>query len=181
MTAAAEPWPDTLLGHSQDASHRRRVAAFCFVTAALLLPAGYLAGRYHLAIDPQLVRCLPEVHAVLIDRLGHPRQRGELVVFEAHGLAPAFPDGTLLVKRLAALPGDRVDVSPQGVQVNGELVAPGLALAGKLGHQPADFTRSYQVPPDHFLALGTHELSLDGRYYGPLPDTLQRGSATILF
>ena len=164
-----------------DAAHRRRVAVFCLVTAALLPPAGYLAGRYQLALDPQAIRCLPELRAVLIDRQGQPHQAGDLVVFEARGLAPAFADGTLLVKRLAALPGDRVEVAPEGVRINGELRARGLDLAPRLGHAPADFTRRYQVPADHFLPLGTHPLSLDGRYYGPLPDTLQRGSATILF
>ena len=44
-------------------------------------------------------------------------------MFEAQGLAPAFADGTLLVKRLAGLPGDLVDVTAEGVRVNGQLVA----------------------------------------------------------
>ena len=57
----------------------------------------------------------------------------------------------------------------------------GLALARKLGHAPGDFARSYRLPKGQFLALGSHELSLDGRYYGPLPECLIRGSARILF
>lgn len=174
------PWQSTFARFA-DVAHRRRVAAFCLVTAAFLPPAGYLAGRYRLALDPQTIRCLPELRAVLIDRQGQPHRQGDLLVFEARGLAPAFADGTLLVKRLVALPGDRVAVSPEGVRVNGALRAQGLALASRLGHAPADFTRSYRMPAGHFLALGSHPLSLDGRYYGPLPDTLRRGSATILF
>ena len=54
-------------------------------------------------------------------------------------------------------------------------------LARQLGHAPEDFAGSYTMPPGTFLALGTDPLSLDGRYYGPLPDTLQRGTAMILF
>ena len=162
-------------------AHRRQVARFCFVSAALLLPGGYAVARYGLAIDPQAVRCLPEVRAVLIDRWQPPTARGDLVVFEAQGLEPAFADGTLLVKRLAGLPGDRIDVTAKGVRVNGQLLAEGLALAGKLGHDPADFTRHYRVPQGQFLALGSDPSSLDGRYYGPLPQDRIRGRARVLF
>jgi len=162
-------------------AHRRKVARFCFVSAALLLPGGYAVARWGLAIDPQVVRCLPEVRAVLIDRWQPPTERGDLVVFEAQGLEPAFADGTLLVKRLAGLPGDLVDVTAAGVRVNGQLLADGLALAGKLGHAAADFTRHYRVPQGQFLALGTDPSSLDGRYYGPLPQDRIRGRARVLF
>ncbi len=162
-------------------AHRRKVARFCFVSAALLLPGGYAVARWGLAIDPQVVRCLPEVRAVLIDRWQPPTERGDLVVFEAQGLEPAFADGTLLVKRLAGLPGDLVDVTAAGVRVNGQLLAEGLALAGKLGHAAADFTRHYRVPQGQFLALGTDPSSLDGRYYGPLPQDRIRGRARVLF
>lgn len=165
----------------RDPHHRRRVRCFLLLGAALLLPGAYLADRFHLGIDPQLVRCLPELRAVLIDRGRRPTHIGQLVVFEARGLAPAFADGTLLVKRLAALPGDRVEVSATGVRVNGTQVARGLDLARQLGHRPQDFVRSYTMPPGTFLALGTDRRSLDGRYYGPLPASLQRGAATILF
>ena len=165
----------------RDPRHRCHVAGFLMLSAALLLPGAYLADRFHLGIDPQLVRCLPEMRAVLIDRATHPTQIGQLVVFEAQGLAPAFADGTLLVKRLAALPGDHIDVSAEGVRVNGTKVTQGLDLARELGHRPQDFIGSYIMPPGTFLALGTDRRSLDGRYYGPLPASLQRGAATILF
>ena len=138
------PWP--LLARLADPAHRRRIARFCFVTAALLLPAGYAAGRYRLAIDPQTIRCLPEVRAVLIDHATPAEAIGELVVFAAKGLAPAWPDGTLLVKRLAALEGDLVEISPMGVRINGQPAAHGMALARKLGHTPEEFARSYRLP-----------------------------------
>lgn len=162
-------------------AHRRKIARFCFLTAALLLPAGYAAGRYQLAIDPQTIRCLPDVRAVLIDRDTLAAAVGDLVVFEAKGLSPVWPDGTLLVKRLAARPGDLVEISTTSVSINAQPAAHGLALARQLGHPPAAFARTYRVPPGHFLALGTHELSLDGRYYGPVPDAQRRGKAWALF
>mgnify|MGYP000039930963 CR=1 FL=1 len=164
-----------------DPAHRRKAARFCFVTAALLLPAGYAAGRYGLALDPQTVRCLPEVRAVLLDRAVTPKDRGALVLFEAQGLEPAFKNGTFLVKLMAGLPGDWVEISTTGVRINGRLVAEGLDLATKLGHAPADFARQYQIPAGHFLPLGTARASLDGRYYGPIATDRIRGAAVVLF
>ena len=162
-------------------AHRHKLARFCFVSAVLLLPGSYATARYGLGIDPQAVRCLPDVRAVLIDRWQPPTARGDLVVFEAKGLEPAFATGTLLVKRLEALPGDLVDVTAEGVRVNGQLVALGLTLATKLGHEAAAFTRHYRMPAGQFLALGTDPSSLDGRYYGPLPQSRIRGRAWVLF
>ena len=164
-----------------DPAHRRKIARFCFLTAALLLPAGYAAGRYALALDPPTVRCLPEARAVLLDHAARPQDRGELVLFEAHGLEPAFKDGTLLVKRMAGLPGDWIEISSTGVRVNGQLLAEGLDLAPLLGHAPADFARQYQIPEGHFLPLGTARASLDGRYYGPIAADRIRGGAVVLF
>ena len=66
-------------------------------------------------------------------------------------------------------------------RTRGRPVAAGLALASKLGHDPADFTRHYRVPQGRFLALGTDPSSLDGRYYGPLPQGRIRGRARVLF
>ena len=164
-----------------DPAHRRKVARFCFLTGVMLPPAGYAADRYGLAIDPQTVRCLPEVRAVLLDRAATPKDRGDLVLFEAQGLEPAFEDGTLLVKLMAGLPGDRVEISTTGVRVNGQLVAEGLDLATRLGHAPGDFTRQYRIPEGHFLPLGTARASLDGRYYGPIASDRIRGGAVVLF
>ena len=164
-----------------DPAHRRKVARFCFLTGALLPPAGYAADRYGLALDPQTVRCLPEVRAVLLDRAATPQSRGDLVLFEAQGLEPAFKDGTLLVKLMAGLPGDWVEISTSGVRINGQLRAAGLDLAAQLGHAPADFARQYQIPEGHFLPLGTARASLDGRYYGPIATDRIRGGAVVLF
>ena len=164
-----------------DPAHRRKIGRFCFLAGALLPVAGYAADRYGLAIDPQTVRCLPEVRAVLLDRAATPQSRGDLVLFEAQGLEPAFKDGTLLVKRMAGLAGDWVEVSTTGVRVNGQLRAEGLDLTTKLGHAPADFTRQYRIPAGHFLPLGTARASLDGRYYGPIATDRIRGAAVVLF
>lgn len=144
----------------------------------LLDGAALAAGtRWRIGLDPQINRCLPEIRAVMMDLWSDLPPRGGLIVFEAYGLEPAYPDGSLLVKLLTAQSGDLVEVSEVGVKVNGELVAQGLALATRLGHLPSAFTRTYTVPDGHFLALGTAADSLDGRYYGTLPLDRARGAA----
>lgn len=173
--------PSWIAPHLPACWRRQRAARFLLVTACLLPLAGYLGERYRLGLDPQAVRCLPEVRAVLIDRWRRPGHRGDLVAFEARGLAPAFADGTLLVKLQAALPGDAVEVGPEGVRVNGRLAARGLELAARLGRPPAAFARRYRVPEGRFLPLGTAPLSLDGRYYGTVPFARVRGVAFRLF
>lgn len=160
----------------------RRQLLVC-VPALTLLGGGmaFAGQRYRIGIDPQTVRCLPDVRAVAIDLTASPPKRGGLVAFAAQGLEPAFEDGTLLVKILAGLPGDQVAVTEQAVTVNGKTFAHGLALAASLGHQPADYVRSYTVPDAHFIALGDGPQSLDSRYYGPVPLAQVRGRAWKLF
>ena len=135
---------------------------------AVCMVAGWawLAERYRLGIDPQISRCLPDTRLVLIDRDAALPARGDLVAFRAANLAPLFPDGTILVKILAGLPGDRIAVTGQAVVVNHQAVARGLALAERLGQRPADFIRTVTVPPDHYFVIGWSEDSFDSRYYG---------------
>ena len=72
------------------------------------------------------------------------------------------------LKRIAALPGDHVDMTPKGVRVNGEPI-PDTAPEPGLPHCPF---ASYTVPPDMLLVLGQHPDSWDGRYTCFLPQSL---------
>lgn len=164
------------------AGRGRRLLLFAMVGAGVIAASLPIIGlRWQIGIDPQVYRCLPEVHAVLIDLATAPKARGELVSFEARGLEPAFPDGRILVKILAGIPGDRVDIDANGVRINGTPAASGLALAQVLGHSPETFARSFTIPDGFFFALGTGPRSLDSRYYGPVPTSRIRGKAWALW
>lgn len=136
---------------------------------------------------------------IVIARLGQP-QRGDIVTF----YSPS--DGTRLIKRLIALPGDRVEMRGERLTINGrqadyslldsvpETVAGGVDLVAQrvsetLGAQEHDIQimpkvdarRDFApivVPPDHYLMLGDNrDNSADSRYFGFVPRRLLIGRA----
>ena len=78
------------------------------------------------------------------------------------------------LKRIAALPGDHVTFSAQGIYVKDKLV-PNTAPETGLPHFPFG---SYTVPVDMFLGLAQHPDSWDGRYIGFLPQSLISSTVT---
>jgi signal peptidase I len=136
----------------------------------------------------------------VLARLGEP-QRGDIVVFHS----PA--DGTRLLKRLVALPGDRVEMRNKRLWINGE--APDYAQEGwvlehpggtpvealRLKETAAGPTHEVQwlrprggegyddfgpivVPADRYLMLGDNrDNSADSRWFGLVPRELLVGRA----
>jgi conjugative transfer signal peptidase TraF len=123
-------------------------------------------------------------------------KRGAWVVFclpeeAAHvGLERAYlhrgpcPGGSQeLIKEIAALPGDRVTLSPSGLTVNGSAI-PGAALhtvdraRRMLAHAPFG---EKVVSPGELWVLGVdHRMSWDSRYFGPVPVDRVRAAAIPL-
>jgi len=85
-----------------------------------------------------------------------PLKRGALVLLK------------MPLKTIAALPGDQVDMTPTGIEINGK-PQPNTTPAPNLPHCPFGY---YVVPADMFLALGHHPDSWDGRYTCFLPESL---------
>jgi signal peptidase I len=129
---------------------------------------------------------------IVITRLGEP-QRGDIVTFSSP------KDGTRLIKRLIALPGDTVEMRGKQLRINGEIAhyavagAPSpsneLPVSEKLAdtarqiqwltpHGPADDFGPLTVPADHYLMLGDNrDNSADSRYFGFVPRNLLIGRA----
>lgn len=123
---------------------------------------------------------------LIVARLGDPR-RGDIVTFESPH------DGTRLIKRIVALPGDTVEMRGKVLRINGvtasyarvdgasqpdepEAVQLDESLDGR-GHrvQWLDFARDVRrddfgpiaIPADHYLMLGDNrDNSADSRYFG---------------
>jgi len=112
--------------------------------------------------------CLPEATA----RFG--RERGYLD-------GGACPGGTeVLIKPVAAVPGDRVGIAGDGISVNGKPVSNSRPLsrdeAGRqLTAQPSG-TRTV-APGEVWIISGHDPRSYDSRYYGPVDATGIRGVA----
>ncbi|WP_460033483.1 conjugative transfer signal peptidase TraF [Megalodesulfovibrio paquesii] len=154
----------------------RTIVLVCSVLAATLL-AGWLADlRWN--GTPSMPRGLYQVQ----DRA--PR-RGDVVAccLEGETAALALARGYLrpgscpsgaqpLLKRLAGLPGDLVEVGPEGVRINGVLQPDSRPRqADRQGRElPQQALHSGIIPQGQALTLSTqHPGSFDGRYVGLVP------------
>ncbi|MGC8762115.1 MAG: signal peptidase I [Acidobacteriota bacterium] len=138
------------------------VLAATLLVGALLRPFR-VAGR-------SMAPTLSDGSVVLVDRtafLWRSPRRGEVVVFRTPGWG-------LAVKRVVALPGDRVVFSDGGVAVNGRPVPPFASPPGQ-GRE-----REVTVPPGAFFCVGDNLLeSLDSRRTGPVPGELLVGRVVL--
>jgi signal peptidase I len=169
------------------------VAAASFVLLILLHAAAWqIVYPFRLASTGMAPTLQPR-DIMLVDRLsarlGRPR-RGDIVVFRAGPLAdPRLRPDAYYVQRVAGLPGERIRIRPPHLLADGLPVTnhpvlhrianredgfQGFAPAPSEGGEPAFLTSSTSV-----LTLGSHEyfligdhtaLSLDSRYFGPVPE-----------
>jgi conjugative transfer signal peptidase TraF len=100
----------------------------------------------------------------------------------ARGYIPHGPGGRCyrssvpLVKVLAGVPGDRVDVSPAGVSINGALWPNSQRrYVTRSGERITQWmTGHFRLPADRVLVLGVHPESWDSRVWGPVPTSSVR-------
>ena len=86
-------------------------------------------------------------------------------------LAPGWGcDGGVapLLKQVVALPGDWVDVSPDGIRVNGREIANSARLAVDGAGRPMPPPAAGEVPAGHIWLFSGHAQSFDSRYFGPV-------------
>ena len=129
-------------------------------------------------------------------------RRGEIIVFDTEGIRhPQIRAQSFYIKRLVGLPGERVQISPPWVMINGErLTEPAVfrrqveAVAeGYRGYEWADARvtprpllagpeDAIEVPMDMYLPLGDNtRSSLDGRYFGPIHWRKVVGPAVVVY
>jgi conjugal transfer pilin signal peptidase TrbI len=139
VTMQARPEPQTAVSIAalQAARAQRLPFAPAFLVRAVLslllvLAAGvYLAARFRLGYGDPAHQCLPLSRWFLIDRADRTVRRGTLIAFAARGrqMGPYFRAGQVIVKRVAGIAGDHVEVGPERVRVNNLPLGEGLALA----------------------------------------------------
>jgi conjugative transfer signal peptidase TraF len=113
--------------------------------------------------------CLPQAAA----QLG--RERGYLDGGDCPGQAE------ILIKPVAAIPGDRVTVSIDGISVNGALVPDSKPLPHDDLSRPLKSMNNglYVVGDDEAWIISSRDpRSYDARYFGPVKLTEIRGAAT---
>ncbi|MEG2029824.1 MAG: signal peptidase I [Janthinobacterium sp.] len=136
---------------------------------------------------------------IVLQRLGEP-QRGDIVTFSSP------KDGTRLIKRIIALPGDTVEMRNEQLVINGQpaqytaldtapetIAHVGQLTAQRVSERNATEQHRIQllpqlparrnfaavtVPAGHFMMLGDNrDNSADSRYFGFVPRNLLIGKA----
>lgn len=153
-------------------------------------------------------RCVMRGDHIFVDRFSyHFRKpiRGEVIVFDTTDI-PDIPEssrGKFYIKRLIGLGGDNVEIEPPHVLVNGSILDERPAFQriysmtnGYSGYvlPPANEffgtrriyintnQRSYQVPDHHYFVLGDNSRSsLDGRFWGSVPQKALVGRAVLVY
>jgi conjugative transfer signal peptidase TraF len=126
----------------------------------------------HLERGQVVTLCLPEAAA----RLG--RDRGYLDAGDCPGQAET------LIKTIAAIPGDRVVVSGDGIIINGETVPDSSPLHRDDYGRPLTAADAgiHVVGADEVWVIGGNDSrSYDSRYFGPVLIAGIRGLATPFF
>jgi conjugal transfer pilin signal peptidase TrbI len=141
------------------------------VACLLALYAGHGRSFISFAWDPHEVNCLPELHlALLVHSRPSKVERGDYLFWKASAVgALSYVAEDFVLKRVAGVPGDRLDIREGQVFINNRLVAEGLEDAVLYKRRPADFERKEVIPPDHYFVIGTAHMSNDSRYWGYLP------------
>jgi signal peptidase I len=168
-------------------SWRRELLMLAVTAAALATARSSLADHYLVPTGSMLPTVEPEDH-VLVDKMAYglrlpftgeyvihsaPPGRGDVVVLQSP------EDGTVLLKRVVAVPGDRVTVSDGALVIDGRsipIVTRGGADIEELG--TVDHAVSFaagggpdygprQIPTGRYLVLGDNRgNSRDGRWFG---------------
>jgi signal peptidase I len=123
-------------------------------------------------------------------------RRGEIMVFETDGI-PSLPPGTHYIKRMSGLPGERLEIQPPNLLINGKVVTEPATIRriaeqqpGYSGYQYVDprspgLSASHpaiQLGASQYIALGdnTHN-SRDSRYWGHVPAVNLVGPAAGIY
>lgn len=106
----------------------------------------------------------------------HPPQRGDIVIFK-----PPDPDVRDFIKRVIAVPGDRLRIDHGTVYINGQVLEePYLPEKWTYNNSWPATGQDYVLPPDHYFVMGDNRNhSSDSRVFGPIDASSILGKAEV--
>jgi conjugal transfer pilin signal peptidase TrbI len=154
----------------------------CISAIVLILVGRGIHDNFRIGLTFHEVKCLEGTGYFLRMSAPDTVERGRIYAYRSKGLAPLLPDGHLVVKIAAAVPGDRVRVDETGIYINDVFWGPlNDVTMGKVGLTATGVAREYTVAAGQVLMLGNLPRSYDGRYIGPVPAFLLEGPAWMLW
>jgi signal peptidase I len=142
--------------------------------------------------SPSMAPTLVENDRVLVNKLAyrlHDINRGDVIVFERPPNEPADERIKDLIKRVVALPGERVSVIDGQVRIDGRLLEEPYVRGVEtvIGDCPTtnvpgiDTEEGFLVPEGTVLVMGDNRVnSRDGRCFGPIDEDLVVGRAFFI-
>ena len=167
---------------------KRLGAFFLDILEVIVFAVGIFFFVYLLIMRPHKIKGqsmmpnFPDAEYLLTEKVSyylHKPQRGDVVVF-----TPPVSELDEFIKRIVALPGERIMIKSGEVYVNGNLL--------KETYIPDDFNTyegsflsegvEYTVPEGKFFVMGDNrEHSSDSRYWGPVTPKEISGRAWVIY
>lgn len=157
----------------------KAIAAVAIVVALGLA----FQARWRIGIDPQTTLSMTK-RVFLVDIRDPAHERGAFVVFSVENAEPIYSDGTELIKQIAGVPGDTVEITPDfDILVNGRLKAHGLWHLRSFDPEIVRlrFSGKRVLGKDEYWMLGLTYQSFDSRYFGPVKGERIKGRAYAVF
>ena len=173
-TAQVDPATDGRADTSGDSlanmHHKRRPITVVPIAllASLLVWLMWTVCPFGLMYDPNKDKCLPDLHLSLSIK-GQPKAltHGDLVYWKPGG-ALSYVKQPFVLKQVAAVSGDRLQIQGDKLLVNSLQVGAGLPLVNVYRTSVALLQRDELVPPGKVFVIGQNRLSDDSRYWGYL-------------
>lgn len=138
-----------------------------------------LREHYGLAWDAHGQRCLPLSLAWLVKNPQTNLKRGDLVYFAPFGALSRVRE-PVIIKQVAGMPGDQLEIRGDAVLINGRQVARGFPFLRAFHTTLSAVQRREIIPAGRLFVIGTQPGSMDSRYWGYLPQSRVKGKAYAL-
>ena len=149
-----------------------KAAATITATVAVMY---VLLNYFMIGLDLQIVKS-SEYDYFFINKFEKNNQLGDYIAYRSEGLEPYFADGSVIIKKIAGVPGDVVTVKDGYQEINGGPKTK-LWLLKTLKKEAADFDRTVTVSEGSYWVMGTTNASYDSRYTGEIKKSQVIGRA----